>query len=618
VWIPALVVAAAPVLAISIGGSALWGGDAYAFLPRAALWLGLGATAALAFLATRRTPAPGGAPPGLPGAPANARAALGTTLLLLAAGFVFWTFRIRHVLLGDGIPITATLPDTHELHPREPLASLIQQVLYRVLAPVFARPGVPREHLVQDCVALGSVISGVVFVAVARALGREVVRSLPAREPENERWLAWALTLAFLAQGYVQLFFGYVENYSYFAVVAGLYVLAALQFLRGAAPLAAPLGALVLGLALHFTAIVLAPSALVLVVAGLLDRARRPAVARDLLLVTLIAAGIIAALGLGPWHFPVASNLAAMLASGRAGADYLFSAAHVRDFFNEHLLLGPFGLLLFIPAAVLLPWKTARPPASLAFLLVAGLSVAAACWSAPDLPLGYARDWDLYAPLGVVLAVSAIALTMALSASAAARWRAAALIVVVSLFHTVPWVALNTSEPRSLERFKTLPLGEGRTESTVAFWYAQRGDFAEAKRWLTLSLTVNPGNHRAVDLFGRIALAEHQPRRAVQSYLLAAALRPDKVEYRRQLAIALRAAGGPAEGLATLDSLMIGHEQAGALWLERAMLLRACGREVESAEAKARALQLRPDLASQADAVLRTLEDAPAPERRAP
>jgi hypothetical protein len=56
-----------------------------------------------------------------------------------------------------------------------------------------------------------------------------------------------------------------------------------------------------------------------------------------------------------------------------------------------------------------------------------------------------------------------------------------------------------------------------------------------------------------------------------------------------------------AAGLGEVDVLLRGHEDNAGLWLERAMLLHACGHDAEAAEAKRRAIQLRPALASVAD-----------------
>ena len=96
---------------------------------------------------------------------------------------------------------------------------------------------------------------------------------------------------------------------------------------------------------------------------------------------------------------------------------------------------------------------------------------------------------------------------------------------------------------------------------------------------------------------------ERHPRLALQAYLIAVTLRPDKPDYRQQLAVALTVSGGPEAGLCQLDTLTAGHPEDGAVWFERTMLLRAAGRPSEAIEARARALALRPDLAVFADSL---------------
>src|SRR5207247_7003839 len=97
-----------------------------------------------------------------------------------------------------------------------------------------------------------------------------------------------------------------------------------------------------LGVAFDFTGVVLGPSVLVLIGSGVLDPARRRATLRELLLALGLTAAAVAWLAWGPLHYPAVAHLLAMLATGRAGADYLLSPAHLRDFLNHPLLLGPF------------------------------------------------------------------------------------------------------------------------------------------------------------------------------------------------------------------------------------------------------------------------------------
>jgi len=292
-------------------------------------------------------------------------------------------------------------------------------------------------------------------------------------------------------------------------------------------------------------------------------------------------------------------NLIDMLASGRAEPGYLLSAAHLRDFVNKQALAGPFGFFLFVPAAVVvaLAGRRRRPGPRAAFLLAAGAGAAVACWLAADLPLGYARDWDLFTPLALAMTVAGLALTAAVVRAPAARRFAAAAIVVVSILHTAPWVALNASAGRSLARFATLPIDGGRRETTIAWWYAHRGEFVEAKRWLKRAISIEPRNNRAVDLYGRVAFEQGDADGALRAYLVAFTLRPDKEDYLEQLARAVVAVGGPDSALSRVDTLLDGYSDNGGLWLERAMLLHAAGRPHEAREDRARALRLWPDLA---------------------
>src|SRR5438093_3247351 len=128
----------------------------------------------------------------------------------------------------------------------------------------------------------------------------------------------------------------------------------------------------------------------------------------------------------------------------------------------------------------------------MAFAAVAGLGYAAACAVAGDSNLGYARNWDLLAPAGVAFTAAGLGLLRPAFRPAGLWPRALLLGAALSVFHTAPWIALNANETRAVERFATLPLGRGRTENTIAFWYAERGDFAAAKRWVKRSLDANP------------------------------------------------------------------------------------------------------------------------------
>lgn len=596
-----LLVVTLPFLVSLLPAGALWGADAYAFLPSGSLVVAIVVLGLATAVALRAMSAPDFklAIPGW----------AGEVVLLLGAAILFWWLRSGHVLLGDGVAITSLLPDARDPHPREPAASMIHHLLYDTLRPVFASSDRPRADVVRDCIAVGSVVAGVGFVAVARRLARELARTFTAAASGTEGWIVMA---AILAQGYMQVYFGYVETYAFPAVAVAVFVWLALRFLRGRGSILLPASVALLAVSLHFSMVVLGPALVVLFVAGVADGTRRFRVLRD----SIIGLGVLVLLGAwlqwGPPRYDVATNLTAMLASARATPDYLWSGVHLRDFVNEHLRIGPFGIWLFLPAALAALAVRGAPRAPRAFLLVAGTTVVIACWLVPDLPLGYARDWDLFAPLGVLATVAGLGLTLAVVHGPQRRRRALLLIGLVSLFHTVPWILLNTSEVRSVERFKTLPLDRGRTATTIAYWHAQRSEYGEANEYVQSALAADPENTRAMDLMGRIAFEQGEPRRALRVYLVVTAMRPDKAEYRQQLAASVAAVGGADAALGMVDSLLAGREEHPILWLQRALMLKASGRPNDAALDSARALEIDPELAAIAPVFMRTLDASPA------
>ncbi|MFN8588613.1 MAG: tetratricopeptide repeat protein [Candidatus Eisenbacteria bacterium] len=569
-----------------------WGINASRFLPFAAVaWLAASALACGALLARVERPWRG-------------PAAFAAGLLALAAWTAaLWHFRVAHVLLGDGVPIVSALPEQHGAHPREPLASALLQWAWRWLGPAMSAPGRTRETAIALVAGLVSVAAGVVAALAAFALAREARRTFAASGEAGAETALFALAL--LAQGATLVFFGYVEHYAWPAACALLLLSACLRTLRGAAPLAWPLAVFALGFAFHFSALVFVPALLVVIGARLARPDGRGGALRDLVGAAALAG--VAVAWLQARGVPLLANVRDLLASHAASAAYLLSRDHLRDFANEHARIGPLGLPVFVALAV--PFaRDARTPGMLrAFVLVLGGTIVAATFRTPDMPLGYARDWDVFAAAGLALAAAALLAVIGVVREPRARRALLAAALVVSLLHTLPWIALNHDEAASVRRFATLPLGLGRTESTLAWWHVQRREYAQARTWLERSLRANPDNIRAVDLSGRIALLEGRPDLAIPAYRTGVLMRPDRSEYRLQLAFALQASGHPGEALAALDTLARTHPDEPALWLQRAMGLDALGRRDSARACLERALSLSPGLAGAARQVLPAL-----------
>lgn len=514
----------------------------------------------------------------------------------IVAGAVFWLGRICHTSLGDGNVIVGTLPLRQEMfHDREPLTAWLQVMVYRAFDGWFAAPGRAIEHVAQDALAVGSVLAGVVFVFVAWFLASEIARRAGddgGRERQSVAILVW---LALLTQGYVQFFFGYVENYTFLTLALALYVWLALRALRGASPLILPGVAFLLCLALHLSAVVLAPSLLILTAMLIVDRERRVGAIRD----TLIGAGAVVAL-----HFALArakegySLFATVLdVTGLAvtrrheGIEgYLLSAMHYRDFANEQLLIGPLGLLLFLPA-IAVAVVAARRHAASVFLVVAGVTYLVACWVAGDSNLGYARNWDLLAPAGLVFTAAALGILVPVARGR--RLTAALLLaVLVSAYHVAPWIATNASEARSLARLKTLPLGFGRTEVVVAAWYRLRDEDEQQREWLERAVQDYPMNNNAHYLLGLYRFEHEDYIGAAQSLSRAVRLRPDKQLFREALVDALYNAQLLEEAIPHLEALLEQSPNNIQYQMYYAQALENAGRPDDARRAYARAEEL--------------------------
>jgi tetratricopeptide (TPR) repeat protein len=576
----------------------LWGVHFYAFLPGPVLAIATLATVILviAVVATGASaerwcdtaPEPEAWPTG--------RRAAFLAALGVAGAVLGWVLRAGHVLWGDGNPLTKAVARGEWFHPDSPLSMAVHQALHATAGRLFAAAGADPIEAAGSSVALGSALAGGGFALVAWALAGEIARAVPARVP-GIRWLVFG---ALATQGYAQLFFGYVEHYTYVALAIAAFAWLGLRAARDAAPLWACGIVMVAAMGFHLMAVFLVPAFAVLTSFQLARPGRRARAATSLAVVTVAALGLLVglrALG-GAGYHPIAqiAHLADTAASGEGGAPPLLSRTHVRDVLNEQALIGPLALYLLVPAILAFALFRRRGPGpAAAFALALAVPPALAGLLTRDLRLGYARDWDLFAP-------GAIATTCAglwLLAGQIERKRTLAIALritlIVSLYHVVPWIAINTSFARSFERLKLLPLGAGRTESTVGYWYGQMGDFDRARRWLELSLRENPSSLSAYLVLGDLAVAEGRWDDAAEAFLAASDLRPSYTSYRLRRVDALLRAERTEEALTELDAAP--NQDDPRLLAMRGVVLWGLGRRDEADSALAAATSSEPRFA---------------------
>jgi hypothetical protein len=254
----------------------------------------------------------------------------------------------------------------------------------------------------------------------------------------------------------MQLFFGYIENYSIMAVGVLLYAWLALRTLRGELALVWPATVLALTHAFHPATLILAPSLLYLGWRGWRDAGRGLSVLASLAVpYFIVLAGVLA--------FMTAGNhgVDALLgADSPGGGDRqwfvplfeittrwqhytMFSLGHLVDIINQQLMSAPVvwpGLLL----TATLAWR-ALPRRDPAFRLLALMAftylLLTLTWN-PD--YGGQRDWDLFAPAAIPAALLlAYTLSRVLPERAAVR-RAGWALITAQAFHTLAWVYQNT------------------------------------------------------------------------------------------------------------------------------------------------------------------------------
>lgn len=374
-------------------------------------------------------------------------------LAALLAGLLFWLARLRHLRWGDSYMLSVALsyPDL-ELRVvynwQAPLTVFLHQRLWQFVAdPLLGWP-------VEQVYATVSIICGMIFVYVllnfVTRLGRTVLE-------------AAVLAGLLLTAGAMQLFFGYVENYTIVSLGLLITLFLAWQSLHGDLSPLWPVLAFSLTNALHPSTVFLWPGLWLL--AWLCWRrgyvAGRGVVLQTVLPPLLVGGAVLLLMDSG------GHGLSALLGVDRPGGGdglwfvplfetttewqhyTMFSTAHLLDWLNIHLLISPFGLPLIVMTLLavyrfglaLFERQNERDYAYFLGLTAAMYLLLTWLWN-PD--YGGRKDWDLFAPSAFVYTLLAGYLLV----HTLTRWeklRAAGLFVVaICLLHTGAWIFANT------------------------------------------------------------------------------------------------------------------------------------------------------------------------------
>lgn len=424
----------------------VWSVWPYTYLPIAWRWILaalagltlLPATAAVIRRAAQRLPR-------LPEQQRNAVFALLALLSLLP----FTLFRIVHTRWGDAYILVNGIPYPDPalrvgVSWRAPIDLWLHIRLWKMGQRIWGWADAwPAYHILSP-------LAGGLYLFATLKLADSLGRN------RTEKVLAAGL---FLTLGLMQLFFGYVENYSFAAAGVTVFLWLALDTLRGRRPLWQPALALALTHGLHPSTLALAPALLYLAAV----EARRSSWPRALLhavlpmalvggsiwlLMTLNGHGLGTLAtsdspggGDGRWLVPLRHT------ATRWEHYTLFSVAHLVDWLNAHLLSAPvtLGSLTILAAATWRPRQPRRaaPDYILRFLLVATVFYWLFTWIW-NADYGGRRDWDLFSLAALPgTALLAYALPRLLRERVALA-QATLLLVAVSAIHTAAWIYQNT------------------------------------------------------------------------------------------------------------------------------------------------------------------------------
>jgi hypothetical protein len=492
----------------------LWGSHFYAFFPPAALiFSASGALLAIGFAALGR-----GAWIARPVATSRRQQVAAAAGAALLAGLLFWTLRERHLFWGDALPLSIDLPRGQAFHPDEPLTMFLHQLLYRLGNGHWSG---------ANAVALGSTLAGTLFVALSALWF--LTRSL-------DPWVCGLATAALAAQGFTALFFGHVENYSYLAVALLVFFVSGVDFLEERAGPYVPIAAAVVAYALHILGGLTVVPAAVLIGYGLANpRQRIPTAVTAVVAIMVVWVASTAFAGLYP------ANRAPLdgLTSGASRvfgntkdmrSSVIFSSRHWANLWSQLNLVGPLSIpwLGLVSAVLGTRSRTGH------FFYIGIAALLGPCLITGEGNLGAARNWDLFAAPALVPPLAGLTLLIDRLDLGQAR-RLMLALLAASLFHTVPWILLNTDVKGTMDRVARLPLTGGRGEVMIGTHYLNLGRLDLAEHWFRLAVARNFDNANGQSGLGLALARQGKLGEAVGPMILATRLRPGVVSYQDDL-----------------------------------------------------------------------------------
>ncbi|MDE2999071.1 MAG: tetratricopeptide repeat protein [Gemmatimonadota bacterium] len=391
------------------------------------------------------------------------------TLVILIALACFISLSSARHFLGDSYRLMqAPGADKWTSMLRAPLTYTIIQNLHSIGSAIWGT--------VENTYRTYSYVSGVLYILFA----------FPVATTLGKNTLERAIVLAFLlTAGYIQLFFGYVENYALYMPGLLLYLYLGLRTSEDRAHVITP--ALVLGLllALHRGFILFVPSLLFLAYRSFRSRqysipTYKNALTTTAALCCVPASGLLflTASGVGVLEYvnwAGGSHILPLFDEPGLRAQYrIFSLTHIIDWLNLQLLAAPAACMAMF---LLQKEYFSRQP----FLAVC--TIVPLFFSFIGNPeLGAFRDWDAWSLPAPPLTLWVAALMLNCIRDRVRLSRGAFLICGAAALHSCLWVGLNANAKASEARFVSLA-ERLKSGASVDAWVAVGNVRRQEKRY---------------------------------------------------------------------------------------------------------------------------------------
>lgn len=369
---------------------------------------------------------------------------------------VFWFLRTKLYLLGDGYFKIRQLP-SGELVPSEWLDDIIHLEFYRFLSNIF--PGSDPSY----SYSILSVLCGGIFVFLILLLSDLLGKT------NFQKFLIFSLLFSL---GSIELFFGYVESYTILLVGLTSFLLFSVLYIRGKASIIFPFITLVLCIGLHVSALILVPSFFYLIFGKPQKekpefRVLRKGPAHLLTVMSLVGGFALIFFVIWKVFFLGAegggfARFLPLFPSTRTNFT-LFCGEHISEFVNQLFLLSPVGILSF----AFFLFYTIRykdfKDRILNLLLISSIFSLTFIFIY-DSKLGR-MDWDLRSFPGIFFTLLGILLFIKWGE----RWTRfrnyGLILIMVSFFHTVPWVLVNANKQTSIDRYVLIAKNDPHAQS---------------------------------------------------------------------------------------------------------------------------------------------------------